>query len=134
MKQIYLFIIAVLFAQSVWADISIDPLLNKISLQLQTEQWVTTKTALVNVGVNAAVSDQGIVNVQNDVMQKLNQLSNKGEWHVVSFNRQQDASGLESIQIVAQARLPQTELGNLRDKAKAISKPGETFTIDNVQF
>lgn len=134
MRKLYWLILGFLFAHPVWADISLDPLLNKVSLQLRSEQWVTTKTALVSVSANASVSDQGIVNVQSDVMQKLNQLSNKGEWHIVSFDRQLDKSGLESIQIMAQARLPQTELGNLRDKAKAISKPGETFTITNVQF
>jgi hypothetical protein len=30
--------------------------------------------------------------------------------------------------------LPQTDLTGLRDKAKGISQPGETFTIANVQF
>jgi hypothetical protein len=79
------------------------------------------------------VSDQGIEKVQSDVMQKLNKIA-ATDWHVVSFDRQQDKSGLESIQIVAQGRLDQSELGNLRDKAKTISKPGETFTIDNVEF
>lgn len=134
MKKLYILILGILFTFSAWADDSIDPILNKVSLLLKTEQWITTKTALLNVGINAAVSDQGIENVQNEVLQKLNQLSNKGEWHIISFDRQLDKSGLESIQITAQARLPQSELGNLRNKAKAISKPGETFTIDNVQF
>ena len=72
--------------------------------------------------------------VQADVVNKLKQLSDKGEWHVVSFNRQLDQSGLERVQISAQARLPQSELSGLRDKAKKISKPGETYTIDNVLF
>jgi len=134
MRNFYLLVLSLLFVHPVWADMLVKPLLNKVSLQLHAEQWVTTQTALVNVGVNASVADQGIVNVQNNVMQKLNQLSNKGEWHVVSFDRQLDKSGLESIQMTGQARLPQSELGNLRDKAKAISKPGQTFTIDNVQF
>ncbi len=126
--------LGLLFSFPAWADVQLDALLNKITLQMQAEQWVTTKTALVNVGINAAVTDQGIEKIQADVMQKLNQLSNQGEWHVVTFNRQLDSSGLESIQIVAQARLPQSELINLRTKAKSISKPGETFTIDNIQF
>jgi hypothetical protein len=133
-SSVLLLVVSILFSFPVWADVNLEPLLNKVILQLQAEQWVTTKTALLTVGVNAAVTDQGIDKVQTDVMQKLNQLSNKGEWHIVSFDRQQDKSGLESIQISAQARLPQSELSNLRDKAKAISKPGETFTIDNVQF
>jgi hypothetical protein len=138
MKNFLFILIIAIFtlfsATPIWADVNWEPLLNKVTLQLQTEQWVTTKTALVNVGVNAAVADQGIDKIQTDVIQKLNQLSSKGEWHVVSFNRQLDKSGLESIQITAQARLPQSELSNLRNKAKAISKPGITFTIDDVQF
>jgi hypothetical protein len=117
-----------------WAEVNLEPLLNRVTLQLTAQQWVTTKTALVTVLVNASVSGQGIEKIQGDVMQKLNQLSNKGEWHILSFDRQQDKSGLESIQIAAQARLPQTELSNLRDQTKSMSKPGVTFTLDSVQF
>src|SRR5262245_12903757 len=133
MKKL-LFLTLTFLSFPAWSDIQLGDIQNKITLQLQAEQWVTTKTALVNVGVNAAVTDQGIDKVQTDVMQKLNQLSDKGEWHILTFNRQLDSSGLESIQITAQARLPQSELANLRNKAKSISKPGETFTIDNIQF
>lgn len=134
MRKIILFCLTILFSLPVWADIDLGPLLNKVTLQFQSEQWVTTKTALVYVGVNAAVSDQDIGNVQANVLNKLKQLSDKGDWHVLSFNRQLDQSGLESIYISAQARLPQSELSGLRNKAKTISKPGETYTIDNVQF
>lgn len=134
MKNLYLFLFSFLFSFSAWAGIDVGPLLNKVTLQLQAEQWITTKTALVFVAVNAAVSDQGIGNVQGEVLEKLKKLSDKGEWHIMSFNRRLDQSGLESIQISAQARLPQSDLSGLRDKAKTISKPGETFTIDNVQF
>ena len=126
--------IMALISLSAWADMDVSNLLNKVTLQLQSQQWVTTNTALVNVAVNAAVSDQGIANVQADVLGKLKQLSNKGDWHVMTFNRQLDQSGLESIQMMAQARLPQSELAGFRNKAKAISKPGEAFTLDSVQF
>lgn len=134
MKKIYLYFFCLLFSFPVWAAVDLGPLLNKVTLQLQAEQWITTKTALVYVAVNAAVSDQNIGNVQTDVLEKLKKLSDKGEWHVDSFNRQLDQSGLESIQISAQARLPQADLAGLRDRAKAISKPGETYTISSVQF
>lgn len=133
MKKVIL-ALSILLASPAWAEVALEPLLNKVSLQLHAEQWVTTKTALVNVMINAAVAGQGIEKIQTQVMQKLSLISDKGEWHIVSFDRQQDRSGLESIQITAQARLPQTDLANLRDKAKAITKPGETFTIDSVQF
>ncbi len=134
MKKLVVLLFALLMVTPLWAEINFEPLLNKVSLQLRAEQWVTTKTALVDVSVNAAVTDQGIEKIQSDVMQKLNQLADKADWHILSFNRQQDKSGLESIQIMAQARLLQTQLAGLRDKAKAISKPGETLTIEDVQF
>jgi hypothetical protein len=134
MKKILFLMVGFLLSSSIWADVRLEPLLNKITLQLQAEQWVTTKTALVDVSVNASVTDQGIEKIQAEVMQKLNQLSNKSEWHVATFDRQQDSSGLESIQITAQARLPQTELSHLRNQAKSISIPGEKFTVDNIQF
>jgi hypothetical protein len=134
MKKLLLSLLSVLLMSSAWADVTLEPLLNQISLQFSAEQWVTTKTALVTVSVNASVNDSGLEKVQNDVLSKLNQISNKAEWHIVSFDRSQDQSGLERIQISAQIRLASADLVGLRDKSKAISKPGETFTIDNVEF
>lgn len=134
MKKLLVSALGLLLTMPAWADLNLEPVLNKVSLQLHAEQWVTTKTALVNVAINAAVTDQGIEKLQNEVLQKLSQLANKGDWHIVSLNRQQDKSGLETVQIMAQARLAQEDLSNLREKAKTISKPGVTFTIDNVQF
>lgn len=135
MKKLILPLLAFLLCSvSTYAGDSLAPLLDTVRLQLHSEQWVTTKSALVNVAVNAAVADKGIEGLQSALMQKLNLLSKEGEWHVLSFDRSQDKSGLESIQIMAQARLPQSALGNLRQKAKDMSKAGETYTIDSVQF
>lgn len=115
------------------SDVS-ESLLNKVSLQLNSEQWVATKTALVTIGISASVPDAGLDKVQDTALKKLEQLSNKGDWHIVYFNRTLDQSGLENIQMRAEARLPAAALPNLRDKSKEISKPGETFTLENVQF
>lgn len=134
MRTLLFFLFSFLLVSSAWADTSYEPLLNTVTLQLNAEQWVTTKTALVTVGVNASVSDQGLEKIQSEVLSKLNQISSKGEWHIVSFNRSLDQSGLERVQISAQVRLSSSDLVGMRDKAKALSKPGETFTIDNVEF
>lgn len=107
--------------------------LNKVTLQLKAEQWLVTKTAQVTVVVDAALSDQGIEKIQNEVMQKLSQVA-KADWHIVSYSRQQDKTGLEGVTIRAQARVAQTDLSGIRNGAKTISKPGETFSIDNVEF
>jgi hypothetical protein len=128
-------IFSLLIAAPVWADTEGQAgLLNKVTFKLNAEQWVASKTALVSIGINAGVSDSALEKIQDDVLKKLNQLTNKGEWHIVSFNRNLDQSGLENIQMQAQARLPSSALPNLRDKAKAMSKPGETYTLDNIQF
>lgn len=134
MKKLLTLIMGMMIFTTAWADDDLSQLLNKISFPLRVEKWVTTKTANVFVAVNSAVSDAGIEKVQGQVLNQLMQLSAQGEWHIVSYTRQQDKSGLESIQIMAEARLPQTELGGLRDKAKSMSKPGNTYTIENVAF
>lgn len=134
MKKIFVLIAGMLLFTPAWAEVDLSNLLDKVSFSLKAQQWVTTKTAEVNVSVDASVNDAGIEKIQNQVLAQLQQLSNQGEWHIVSYTRQQDKSQLETIHIVAQARLPQSELVNLRSKAKAMSKPGSTYTIDDVRF
>ncbi len=134
MKKQFFGLLGMLMLTPAFADSDLSNMLDKVTLQLKTEKWVTTKTAQVNVSVNAGVADAGIDKLQEQVLGKLAQLSNQGEWHIVSFTRQQDKSGLESVQISAQARLPQSELAALRSKAKSLTRPGETYTIDDVQF
>jgi hypothetical protein len=126
---------ALLIAAPSWADTDgVGALLNKVTFKLNAEQWVASKTALVTIGINAGVSDAALEKIQDDVLKKLNQLTNKGEWHITSFDRNLDQSGLENIRMEAQARLPSSALPNLRDKSKAMSKPGETYTLDSIQF
>tara|TARA_R110000868_G_scaffold134591_3_gene346661 strand:- start:936 stop:1643 length:708 start_codon:yes stop_codon:yes gene_type:complete len=134
MKKLVFILLGVMMASPVWAEGDLSNMLDKVSLHLNAEKWITTQTAEVNVSVNAGVSDAGIEKIQAQVLDKLEKLSNLGEWHIVSFSRREDKSGLETVQIAAQARLPQLALANLRGKAKSISKPGETYTIDAVRF
>jgi hypothetical protein len=116
------------------ADVSFEPLLNTVTLQFNAEQWAAAKTALVTVGINASLNNKGLESIQGEVLNKLNQISNKAEWHIISFNRNLDQSGLERIQMSAVIRLSSADLSHLRDIAKTISKPGETYTIDAVEF
>ena len=136
MRSLICLLISFFITFPAWAyDIaSRDALLNRVIVKLSAEQWVTTKSVLVSIGVNASLNDAGLEKIQDDVLKKLSQLSSAGEWHIISFDRSLDQSGLEKVQIAAQARLPTAALTNLRDKAKNLSKPGVTFTLDNVQF
>lgn len=111
-----------------------DFLINKVHLQLNAEKWVTTQTALVTVSVNATVQTQGIDKVTASVKEHLKKISETSDWNIMSLDRQEEKSGLESIQIRAEARLQQNELSELRNKAKLISTPGEVFKIESIQF
>jgi hypothetical protein len=134
MKKLAVMFAGLLIMNAAAADADLANLLNRVSLQLKADKWVTSQSAKVLVTVDAGVADQGIEKLQSQVLGKLGQISSAGEWHITSFNRQLDKSGLESVHINAEARLPQTELANLRSKAKSLSKPGETYTIADVQF
>ena len=135
MRKWYLALFTLFFMlPAAWSETNVEPLLNKVTLRMNAEQWVTTKSALVTIGINVTVSDNDLGKAQSRIMDKLNQLAAKADWHIVSFDRSQDQSGLEKIQASAQARLVDNTLAGLREKAKAVSKPGETFTLDNVQF
>ena len=134
MRKWWIILCSLLFTLPAWADTNVEALLNSVMLQLSAEQWVTTKTALVTVGMNASVSDNDLGKTQNQILDKLKQIASDADWHMISFDRSLDQSGLEKIQASAQARLASAALAGLRDKVKAMSKPGVTFTLDNVQF
>ena len=134
MRVLWIGLISAFISFSALAEPAYEPLLDKVTLQFSAEQWAIAKTALVTVGVNASVSENQLEKIQADVLTKLNQITNKAEWHVTAFNRTLDQSGLERVQISAQIRLAAADLVGLRDKAKGMSKPGMTFTIDNIEF
>lgn len=134
MRVFVLLFLSLLVSIPAFAHEDGDALLNKVVFRLSSEQWVSTKTALVSIGVNASVNESGLEQIQDAVLKKVSQLASQGDWHILSFDRSVDQSGLEKVRILAQARLPASALTSLRDKTKAMSKPGETYSLDNVQF
>jgi hypothetical protein len=132
-------LLALLIISPAWADESSTDgaagLLNKVSLRFSAEQYVPTTTALVTITFNASVNSADLQSIQDVLLTQLAGLYDaKGGWHVTSYNTSQDQSGLEKVQIQAQSRLPSSALPTLRDKTKKLSKPGETYTVDNVLF
>jgi hypothetical protein len=97
-----IFLASLVGASSIYAG-SNEFLLNTVRLQFNAQKWVTTQTALVNVSVDTTVQSQGIDKAQASVMDHLKKLSATAEWHLVSLDRSEDKSGLETIQIRAQA-------------------------------
>lgn len=134
------FIIALLFTSIASAQSSSDqtsfpfqPVLHQITFTMTSEQWVTTQNADVFVGVDATLDQTQLATAHNDILEKLNKLA-KTDWHITQFNRTENSSGLEQLSVVAQARLPETDLSKIRDDAKALTHPGETFTVLSIAF
>ncbi|HAU3861960.1 TPA: hypothetical protein F7Z80_09160 [Legionella pneumophila] len=117
-----------------WADDETpDLVLDKIFFQVSAKKWVTTQTALLNVSINATLSNADLVKARADIMDSLNKIA-KGEWHLVQFDRSQDSSGLEKLYVQAQARVDQSVLTNIYQNAKSVSKPGAQYEISGVEF
>lgn len=111
----------------------IQPVLNQITLTMTSEKWVSTQNADVFISVDATLDQNQLATAHNDILDKLNQLA-KTDWHIIQFNRTQNSSGLEQLYVVAQARLPETALSKIRNDAKSLTHPGETYTVQSITF
>jgi hypothetical protein len=107
--------------------------LDKVVLQISAKQWATTQTALLNVKINATLTNADLVKARSDMMSNLSKIA-KGDWQLIQFERSQDSSGLEKLAVVAQARVPQASLTDIYQNAKSVSKPGATYEINEVEF
>jgi len=107
--------------------------LDQVIYQVSTEAWVTTTSADVNVTVDATMDKSGLTQMRQDMMANFKKIAD-ADWHITQFNRMQDASGLERINAVAQARVPEEKLSAVREQAKSVSRPGATYQVSNIQF
>lgn len=132
MKSKVLFLILLLF--SLVGIAKDDATINaSVILQLQNEQWVTTNTAEVVIGIDATLDKLGLLQARDDILKNLTTLA-KTDWHLTDFNQMQNESGLEQLHVAATARVPEALLTNLRDQAKTMSKPGLTLHVLAINF
>lgn len=133
MKKFLMLLIMVLSTQVAIADHRDRPVLDKVYLSVSAKQWVKTETALLQVVVSATLNDADMVKTRGQIMTQLQSIA-KGEWHITQFNRSQDSSGLEKLTVRAQARIEQTQLNQVYQRAKSVSKPGLTYRISQINF
>ncbi len=112
----------------------IYPPIPKIVLTESAESWVSTNTARVVVNLNATLDKKGLAEIRNSMLSKLQKIAASNDWHITQFNRSQNQSGLEQLFATAEVRLPLDKLTNVRDIAKSISKPGETYEVTDIDF
>lgn len=105
-----------------------------IAVNLSTEGWVQAKSARVTVSVNAAVVGDKASGTRDAMIKTVSDLASKTEWRLTSFNRGQDQTGIEQWSAIFEARLPETDLGGIHQKAKAASKAGMQVAVQSIDF
>jgi hypothetical protein len=106
----------------------------QVSLQLTAETWVTTQSAKVTVSWDAALNKEQLANAQNGFQQALSKLAPNATWHITEFTRTPSKTNLEQIHATAEARLPDSALAGLRDRAKNLSSEGQTYVIQDIVY
>lgn len=107
--------------------------LTYIRFPVSVESWIKTASPLVTVNVIASVNPSQVANFNALVINKLNSMV-KTEWRITQFNRSQDQSGLERIQLTAEARVSDKSLNELTAKAKAVSESGQQYEISHIEY
>ncbi|AHE67373.1 hypothetical protein [Legionella oakridgensis] len=133
MKKIAGLLGLVLFSTQGYTCDTPEPALDKIAFQVSAKQWVSTKTALLTVNINATLNNAELIKARADIMMQLGKIA-KGEWHLTQFDRSQDSSGLEKLTVQAQARVDQSSLTDVYKNAKAVSRPGTNYEIGSIEF
>jgi hypothetical protein len=116
-----------------WAQVP-PPVMDQVVLDLTAEDWVGTETARVTVSADAAASGADAGTQRSDLLTAINGLTPGTQWRIVSFDRSTDQAGLERWRALAEARLPETALGGLSDKARQASRPGLQLRIGSIEF
>ena len=127
------FIFLLLLGFAVVANAQTTPPINTVQFTLMAEQWSSTDTALVNVSVDAVLNKEGLAKMRTEIMDKLNRIA-KAKWHIVTFDRSQDQSGLERLHVEAQARVNEADLTDVNANAKSVRKAGQTYRVGQIKF
>jgi len=106
---------------------------HKIAMHFTARDWVETKTALVSVNIDAALTNRGMLALRTDLLNNLKSIA-PARWHLTGFDRSKDASGLERVKVRAQARIDENQLNDLRARAKKLSRPGAQYKIATIAF
>lgn len=137
MKKFYTNIIAGILLTTGVA-VNAEPLLTElpldhVTLQLSAERWAKTTSAKVTVSVEATLTKENLAVLREQIMGNLNKIA-AGDWHITQFDRTLDSSGLEKLSALAEARIDEKSLSNINAQALAVTKPGATYKVQNVEF
>lgn len=105
-----------------------------VTLELVEEAWVETDTATVRVGAVMAVESGAFGRARAELEVDLATFVDGAVWRIVDFGRRGDEAGFERWHVTAEARVPETQVAGLPNKAKQASKPGRALSIAEVDY
>ncbi len=121
------------FSPLAFAECNPPPPLNEVTFRLSAEEWVQTTSAKLIVNINAALNKNTLAQMRQQIMGNLNKIA-QGDWHITTFERSQDSSGLEKLYVVAEARVNESSLTNVNSQAEKLSEPGIKYKIQQIDF
>ncbi len=133
MKKIAIIFLMFLQIVSISIFAKQDMNLTQIRFPISVEGWIKTASPLIRVNVTASVNPNQVAGFNALAINKLNSIA-KTDWRITQFNRNQDPSGLERIQLVAEARVSDKSLNQLTIKAKAASESGQQYEISDIEY
>jgi hypothetical protein len=96
-----------------------------ISLQLRSDTYVENNTVRIAVTVNAAApSEQSEETLRADIKSALAKFIPDAEWHFSGLDREVDATGVETVRLIATTRVSEKENVKLVDRAEKASRQG----------
>jgi len=107
---------------------------DRVVLTLSAEDWVDTSDALVSVSIAAAFSGDRTTSLRADMLKVLGELAADVDWRITRFVQGAGKAGLENWRVRAEARINESGLGGLRDRARRLSKPGLQLVIAGTNF
>jgi len=130
-----LLLAALLLAGPVTARADDEPLPpDSVTLSLSAEGWIEAAKARVRVAIDSALAGGEVGSLRGKLKDTLAKLVSDADWHITRFDRAEDKSGLERWHLEAEARVGETGLDGIYDRAKNLSKPGAQVNVLSVDF
>lgn len=108
---------------------------NQISMQLQQEGWVTSKTASVTVGIQAATSKDDSAKLMVQITDKLKSIvKNSAPWRLVDLSTTKNSAGLLAIAAKMSSRLNNDQIAQLQSAIDTLNKAGEQYKIEGIDY
>ncbi len=108
---------------------------NQISMQLQEEGWVNSKTALVTVSIQAATNKDNSSKLIAQITNKLKSIvTDSTAWKLVDLSTEKNGAGLLAISAKMSARLNNDQIAQLQNAIDTLNKAGEQYKVESINY